>query len=302
MTRSSIARTPLHDKDGFFKYYTADAAKLTLRNTSRKWSTPFLFNDPFDNQFELSFEEVNDELTKRNLAQFLAILTSPEPLKPNQFGHLTPKVEMLRQAHLLNPDFRYTESDLAYLRQGQIEGIQRTVARVPEISAEIRRIMADTTIFCLSETHDSLLMWSHYACSHTGAVIKFLSLPEVDSPIIVAKPVRYTRQMPRLQFSALLDFDQLRRDVLDTITLTKSEVWSYEKEWRIVASLRDKTRSYEVLPYAPEEMGAVYLGCAITKDNKEQIVTITRRKYPDARIFQAEKHRRDFALVFEEIT
>jgi hypothetical protein len=164
---------PRHDKDGFFKYYTAASAKLTLKNTSRKWSTPFLFNDPFDNQFDLYLEEPSDELVEKGLNQFHEIVTSSEPLKDNQFGPLTPKMEFIRQVRLQNPDLKYTEDQIAYLRGGVIEGMQRAIKISPETNAEIRGIMADTTVFCLSETHDNLLMWSHYAQNHTGAVIKF---------------------------------------------------------------------------------------------------------------------------------
>jgi hypothetical protein len=98
--------TPLHNKDGFFKYYAAESAKLTLANTSRKWSTPRLFNDPFDNQFNLYYEEPAEELAEQQLRQFHEILTSPEPLKPNQFGPLTPKVELIRQVRLQNPHLK----------------------------------------------------------------------------------------------------------------------------------------------------------------------------------------------------
>jgi hypothetical protein len=271
--------TPWHDKDGFFKYYTADSAKLTLKNTSRKWSTPALFNDPFDNQFDLYFEEASDELAATQVDQFLANITSIE-----------------------NGDFKYTDDEIAYLREGAIEGMQGVHKITPETNAEIRRIMAHTTVFCVSETHDNLLMWSHYTENHTGVVIKFLSLPEVDSPIITAQPVRYTAQMPRLRFAALMDFDKGGKELRETITLSKGDVWAYEKEWRIIYALRDRTQSYEILPFAPEEVGAVYLGCKIAKDKKEEIIEIMRNKYPKANIFQAEKHDREFALVFREIT
>jgi len=294
--------TPWHNKDGFFKYYTANSAKLTLKHTSRKWSTPFLFNDPFDNQFDLYFEEPSAELAESGRKQFHEIVNSPEPFKDNQFGPMTSKMEIIRQAHQRNPDLNFTENQLAYVREGTMEGMQRVIKITPETHAEIRRIMADTTIFCLSETYDNLLMWSHYAQNHTGAVIKFLSLPEVDSPIIVAQPVRYAAQMPRMAFAALMDFDKARKETLDIITLTKSEVWSYEKEWRIIAGLRDKTQTYEILPYAPKELGAVYLGCKMTKGDRQEIIDLTRRLYPKAKIFQAEKHEREFALVFVEIT
>ncbi len=294
--------TPLHDKDGFFKYYTADSAKLTLKSTSRKWSTPTLFNDSFDNQFSIYPEEPSDELVEESLNQFLEITTSSNPLAVNQFGSMTPLVEIIRQVHLRNPDFKYTEDELAYLREGTSEGMQRVIDIATETNAEIHRIMADTTIFCLSETPDNLLMWSHYAQNHTGAVIKFLSVPEVDSPIILAQPVCYTTQVPQLRFADLMDFDKATRRVLDIITLTKSEVWAYEKEWRIISSLRDKTQVCEILPYATEEIGAVYLGCKIDKDNKEEIIEVTRSRYSKAKIFQAVKHEREFALIFREIT
>jgi hypothetical protein len=88
--------TPLHNKDGFFKYYTAASAKLTLQHTSRKWSTPLLFNDPFDNQFELHLQDISDELVDQNLQQWHALITSPDPLRPNQLGRLTPIVEYIR--------------------------------------------------------------------------------------------------------------------------------------------------------------------------------------------------------------
>jgi hypothetical protein len=180
--------------------------------------------------------------------------------------------------------------------------MERATNTSPQINAEIRAVMADTSIFCVSETHDNLLMWSHYAQNHTGAVIKFLALPEVDSPLIVAQSVRYTTRMPRREFASILDFQKSLTETVELITLTKSDVWAYEKEWRIVAGLRDKTQSYEILRYAPEELGAVYLGCKMADDDKQELVEITRRLYPQAKLYQANKHPREFALIFTEIT
>jgi hypothetical protein len=293
--------SPLHDKGGFFKYYTAESAKLTLKSATRKWSTPLLFNDPFDNQFDLYFEEPSKDLAEKTLEKFHRTLNSPEPFKANQFGAKTPAMELLRQVHVKNPDLKYTEEETAYLLEGVMEGMQRTIDTLPQANDEIRRIMADTTVFCLSETHDNLLMWSHYAQNHTGAVVNFLSLSEVDSPLILAQPVRYSAQMPRLAFNSLMDFDEARKAVYEIITLTKTEVWAYEKEWRIITTLRNKTQSYEILPYAPEEVAAIYLGCKMTKDDREEIVDVTRSKYPRAKVLQAEKHEKEFALIFRDI-
>lgn len=144
--------------------------------------------------------------------------------------------------------------------------------------------------------------WSTFdAQNHTGAVIKFLSLPQVDLPLILAQPVRYTAEIPRSEFASMMDFQKSLTDTVEQITLTKGDVWAYEREWRIVTSLRDKTQSYEIIRFAPEEVGEVYLGCKITEDDKNELVELTRRIYPAAKIFQARKHPKEFALIFEEV-
>lgn len=291
-----------HDREGFFKYYTPEAAILTLENGSRKWSSPILFNDPFDNQFDLDFPDPTEELTNRNLEQFLAVLRSPEPVRPNQFGPQTAIIEYLRQIHQNNPDIRYTEDKIAELRAATLEGMHNVKTKAPQANYEVRRIMSNASIFCLSERNDSILMWSHYAANHAGVVLKFLALEEVDSPILVAEPVRYSREMPRLNYDILMDSERGIGEIRRTLTLSKSEDWAYEKEWRVCATLRNKTRTYEIIPFAPEEIDEVYLGCKVTDDIKSRILEIVRSKYPRAAIFQAEKHSTKYELVFRELT
>ncbi len=79
-------------------------------------------------------------------------------------------------------------------------------------------------------------------------------------------------------------------------------MWHYEREWRIVTSLRDKTKPFEILPFAPEEVGAVYLGCKIADRDRQEIIEVSRRKYPTAEIYQAVKHENEYALNFSEVT
>ena len=47
---------PAHDKKHFYKYMSTETAFLVLRNRNFKYSSPILFNDPFDIQTELLFD------------------------------------------------------------------------------------------------------------------------------------------------------------------------------------------------------------------------------------------------------
>lgn len=290
-----------HNRKSFFKYYTADSALLTLQNTTRKWSSPLIFNDPFDNQFDVHLAAPNKDSALQLVKKFIDKLRSPEPISPNQYGDLTPIYALVKEVHRQNPNFKHSEKEIEDLQEAMLEGMHRAIAKAPQTNVEIRSIMSNVSIFCISETHDNLLMWSHYALNHSGAVIEFLSLPEVDSPLIMAQPVKYSDNMPRLDFDDLMELTPFTRKIIETITLTKSHVWEYEKEWRIISGLRDRAKEYEVLPYAPEEVGAVYLGCKIGADDKNKIIQIIKIKYPNAKIFQAYKHETEFKLVFKNV-
>ena len=220
---------PRHNQLSFFKYYTAESANKTLFQTRLKWSSPKLFNDPFDNQFDIQFE-------------------------------LSSKESMYNQ--------------------------------------EIHQILSDRCMFCVSETHDNILMWSHYADDHKGAVIEFHAQLE-DSAFLVAQRVRYESTIPIFTHEMM---KELQADGLfDMITLTKSKDWEYEKEWRVVTTMRDKSKDCEILRFPPEEVAAIYLGCRTTDECKREIIEIMNDKYPDAKIYQGRKHEREFSLVFDPV-
>ena len=49
----------LHDRQYFYKYVTAKVAKIVLATRKLRWSSPLLFNDPFDvtQELRLNFDE-----------------------------------------------------------------------------------------------------------------------------------------------------------------------------------------------------------------------------------------------------
>jgi hypothetical protein len=290
-----------NNKKYFFKYYTRHSAKLVLENCSRKWSSPLEFNDPFDNQFDLHIDEDSEGMAQNLYDQFIKYVNSDEPIPNFQSSPMATKLEILRRG-IKNSGVTFTPEDLVSLREGAREGVNNAIKLTPSLHQKTRSALKDTSIFCMTETHDNLLMWAHYAQSHTGAVIKFLYVQEVDSPLSEAQEVRYSGKMPILQNEDIFNLDNnLTKKVINHITLTKGMDWAYEKEWRIVASMRDKGNNSEILAFAPEEIGAIYLGCKMEDIDRQEIIEITTKKYSKAEIYQAAKHEKEFKLIFERI-
>lgn len=89
-------------------------------------------------------------------------------------------------------------------------------------------------ISCLSESDESLLMWAHYANNHRGICVEY-DLMEINNQLhFTPVPIIYSNE--RVCFNNL-NTDTAENDAfaffLRSIT-SKSEEWSYEREWRII--------------------------------------------------------------------
>ena len=89
-------------------------------------------------------------------------------------------------------------------------------------------------VYCLSEACNSPLMWAHYTRSHTGVCLEFdARVP----PFSAAAKVKYRTTYPA--------FDMI--DLTPEALITKSHVWAYEAEWRIVAEERSVAQAQETI-------------------------------------------------------
>ena len=284
--------------DFFFKYYTADSLKLTLSKNTRKWSSPVLFNDPFDNRWDLQWAGSTIDLEK-SVKKFIIRQVEKETLELNI---MHPDIRLLvSQIRVLSPTDR-----AVYLEQfNELKNIYTQSmldAWIIELNKDAATHLSDTSIFCLTEDFDNLLMWAHYADNHRGGVIKFLPVRAVDSPLLVARKVTYSKQIPTVDFVSLLgDTFASSLAIRDAITLTKSLDWQYEKEWRIVSALRNPASEYEIISFAEEEVGGLYLGCRMAEKDKSELIEIMAKKYPWAPIYQATPKKSEFSLAFEKI-
>lgn len=292
-----------NDREYFYKYYSPHSSKMVLAETSRKWSNPAEFNDPFDNQFDLHLNEDKDSMVRDLFNKSKEKLLSHTPIPNPKFSPIKSQLEFLRQAFTSTNLTQETIKELEEeLMKGAIEGVENVIASFPKVNQEFRSALQNTSIFCLTETNDNLLMWAHYADNHSGTVIKFLSTPEGISPLPLAERVEYLAEMPKfnpIDFLEIPDFSP--QHLLKTFTLTKGIDWKYEEEWRIVVPSKNPTENSGIFQFNPEELGAVYLGCKMTEDDKKEIIEITSSIYPKAEIYQAKKHEKEFKLEFEKI-
>jgi hypothetical protein len=133
-----------------------------------------------------------------------------------------------------------------------------------------RRDRINRSTFCsLSEDFTDILMWSHYASSHTGFVIEFeFSDSEIDYHF---QKIEYTDQLPKFDAEKFCnaisnDFENVGYFLKD-ISI-KSTAWASEKEWRI---WRKEPCYYY---YKPENIKNIYFGVNCSLDTKSIVSKI----------------------------
>lgn len=134
-----------------------------------------------------------------------------------------------------------------------------------------------STIACFSEDVKSILMWSHNADSHKGFALECDFRPTLTKPLergalypAVYLDERYDASLYiTWQFMHVLGFHAKSPDItaFSKVALHKSQVWEYEREWRIIdpGPHYPIHHSPTVILYKPV---AIYYGNNIPNDKK----------------------------------
>jgi hypothetical protein len=288
-----------HDRKCFYKYMTVKTAEAVLGNGTLRWALPKLFNDPFDVQFDLQVKYDRDLVVERALTNIIDLYMGRRHVISG--NKLAEGIKLLRKTAP-----RLKEADLRErFRKSMYDGLEKAERNMPRTHAEMRAVLGELKMLCFSEVNDNILMWAHYGKDHTGAVLEFSCIDKLDSAWGAAKPIRYRENMP-----VLVDENKLAKllsgegtiatpELFEEAVFVKANDWQYEREWRLVGGWEQEQET-EFIPFQPEEMTAVYLGCRISDDDRAAIKMIAAEKYPHAAVYNGSKSATRFAVNFSK--
>ena len=289
-----------HDIPLLYKYTSPETAKAVLLGRSLRWSSPQLFNDPFDVRRELELPFTNDELFDALIDRFGAYLWGEgEPTNP----YAKQLLAGLRIAATRAP----VEALLQDLRRTLNISIFPMDAARQQLRAAWDGLLPIMRILCLSTDPTSPPMWAHYASGYTGVVLGFESSDERDSTWLLAEPVVYSDKVPSLPGAddwakALLGEQKIDWERwLAEYHFVKSTHWSYEKEYRI-HSLRKPGEEGLFADYifAREDLREIILGPRASEELEIIAKAAIDVAYTRARIRRAREDRKNHRIVIED--
>lgn len=215
-----------------YKYQTLSAYSLASLLNNTVWlAKPSTFNDPFDCAITADRSKLKESLAHA-IERITQVADPADLVGKNLFGE----------------------------RPGDAEAYE-------EYRANLKTLLQEIGIFCLSELPDSMLMWSHYANHHRGFCIEY-DCREGSKLRAIANAVLYSDAMPSVSLADLAG--EHRTEALDSLWRTKASCWSYEREWRVM--MPQGGRSYQ----APSPTKAVIFGTRMPESDRTMIAHALR--------------------------
>ncbi len=302
-----------HEHRVFYRYLSRQVAGLTLSTMTTRWSSPLLYNDPFDTPNNLSFTFPREAVPAIAMMLMQLIVDEPHRGTPKE-ASIAKAIEAARGARTAE------QKSLALVGAATKAGMEadeylRFTNAMWSTKLDVMRV------FCVSEVFDDLLMWAHYAESHRGVVLGLRCMDGTATNLCAAKPVAYSHQLPVSEDEALdwvcRYFDgsmikgmpeEKRRQVYDAMTLTKSDHWSYEKEWRcfgdedydcLKVRVKHKDDLVRSVPLQPEEVESVYIGCRMPPEDERDLQRLVQEKLPpETKVLRGRQSSITFGLEF----
>lgn len=154
-------------------------------------------------------------------------------------------------------------------------------------------------VVSLSRNALSILMWSHYAEYHHGFVLEFrIPILGGRSELVYATdrllpfPVKYQPNRPVVMVS---QFD--KGELFHEILLTKSDLWKYEEEERVIS----EQRPAGIFPYRRDDiLCSVIAGMRMSERNEGILAAVCEKvresTIPNLCLYKAEPHGEQYTL------
>lgn len=230
----------------------------------------------------------NQELYFPSMSQFNDPYEGTIPFRYED-KDLTPDKIFIKMLYMAKKEFPDWPDDKlhSYVYENQKKDLLHDEVHKKKVQKQvIEDIEKSYGIFSLTKEENNFLMWSHYSNSHTGFCVGFDS--HVLSDLIKGGigPVTYQISLPRFSFfENTMKFSQ-------KLLSTKSDIWNYENEFRIIKS--NLARKVIVIP--PDGIVRLIFGCKMDLNTKIRLIAFVEKNLKLCEVFESTLNKDEFRI------
>jgi hypothetical protein len=257
------------------------------------------YNDPFECSAKIGFERL---LAAPNSAAAKIMLASMKPhLSDEELLTLRSADDPLRATTyaMLGKDVSITPEERDALAGMLIAASDKIQSEM--VSALNAKMQKCTKVCSFGSRNDSVVMWGHYAKSHSGFCLEYdvRSWPSGDMRRRILHPVIYSSEVfDSTKYIVKAMAGGMFNNLFGVMAaIRKAKEWSYEEEWRFVIPLGESVADTNYPMRIPR---ALYIGARTAPTHREQLIEIAASKGIPA--YQMRLSTTEFKMTFDSIS
>ncbi|WP_425105892.1 DUF2971 domain-containing protein [Ancylobacter sp.] len=308
--QSRLIIQSIGNMDTLYKYVDQNGAIKMIADCTLKYTAPHALNDPFDLFIDdlMNYDEI--DIKRRRLKLYLDFIKS----KPfDYFLNVHSGIDSWflqsnigRFSQTLNElkDHEYTDL---------IEGMCRDLDikfpfNIPkQDNSIIIDPIANCGVFCATKNIRSILMWSHYAEGHKGAIVGISrDCVHQDAPLMDViysnSRVSFYDTVTEHTLNKINNIDSTVDKFTERALLSKSNDWSYEQEVRsVILDVNRKGNSFYLHNIDPSMIKELYIGVKSDDKFTNYITSLAKIRNQNCQIFKVGMERYSYDLNFTPI-
>lgn len=292
-----------------YKYRSDNKFTENIFKKKKIWlSKPEDLNDPLDGKISEFTAEYKESLKKLHMRQqlegFIFVATFFGDEEPLGIRNKEATLRAFKEASSLEEKFKIANDAMKLSgRVGYSDAADLTDSVTSQISA--------AGIFCLSESCNEMLMWSHYGQEHKGICIGFEKIGRDLLPGEQFRKVSYSEKFPAvdilrgyiskrdyykdlnggLRVKASVAFHD--HNILRALS-TKSPLWEYEKEWRLISKQSGERD-------LPGQISEIVFGMKCPETIREKYVSLAKKLDCEVSFWEIVHESNSFELKTKKI-
>jgi hypothetical protein len=287
-----------------FKFVSAQSATGILSDQKLIWHSPDCFSDPF----ELNSRSIVT-IERAALLEATISLAASMIFAPGEPQGDSPLINTIKRWRA-EKRFHNHEEATALLLTLLPTMVDYRLVQLETAMTKWQEFVRNIRICSFCAQVDNLIAWERYGDLHRGLVIEFAA-----DAFANAKPVIYQNERPYLtnlreQLSYILHNrkDKTTERFNDHLFI-KGAFRKAEQEIRCITETTQEipltnthvTSWWDQIPFAPQQIQAVYFGINTDPNVKSHILQLINNQYPHANVFQTHTSKTGYALEFEAI-
>ncbi|MBN1216199.1 MAG: DUF2971 domain-containing protein [Candidatus Lokiarchaeota archaeon] len=286
-----------------YKYTNAQIAKIILINHTLRFSSPFLFNDPFDIYPILKCSFSRSDLAKAMFEEIEILIKEGNYRNFNLNSNVSKMINLLLNSN--NEKRNRIKKEFTEI----VEDIE--IDEYPvfnELQEKWLEIIPKNRILCLSALNDNPVMWTFYSDNYKGVVIELDTNEYSNNPLCLIKEVNYSDELPRINnlrhiirtHIGIEKFDFNK--IFHSFEHTKTNNWKFEEEWRIVSFNKHNTELYDDYKIDPKFIKCIYFGINMNNEDKEDLLKLKFDELNHLKFYEMNLNKKKRKIEFSQVS